>query len=101
MSLYNASYKEKIYLTCDIEFGMDIQASHVASQKHVNIVTTDELFMFTSENHVNTMTSGVCTECKSLGVGPCGRPQCSALFQKFDRKNNKNYIFWQHNNIFV
>ena len=81
---------------------MDIQASQVAWQKHVNIVTNDEVFMFTSENHVNTMTSGVCTECKSsMGVGPCGRPQCSALFRKFYRKIEKNYIFWQHNNIFV
>ena len=43
--------------TCNIEFGIGIQTSQFAVEDHLNNVTSDEVFMFTSDS-----TS-------SLGVG--------------------------------
>ena len=45
---------------------MFIQIVQITAQTHVSYVTNDEVFMFTSENQVNTMTSEVCTEYTSL-----------------------------------
>ena len=50
---------------------MDIQANQIAAQNHVDIVTNNDMFMFTSENDV---TSGVFRSCtSSLGVGVAER----------------------------
>ena len=59
---------------------MDIQTSHLSVQNHVNIVTNDQVFMFTPENYVNTMTSEVCMECMSVDVFVC-----SDVFWTFNR----------------
>ena len=70
------------YSTSDIEFGIDIQTSQLAVKNHVNLVINHDVLMFTSENHVNTMTSEICTNCTSsmrIGVSACW-----ASFRKFD-----------------
>ena len=48
-----------------MEFGIDIQISHLTVQNHVNKVAIAEVFLFTSDNHVSVMTSDICTECTS------------------------------------
>ena len=61
-TLYHGNY----YLTSEIDFCKHIQTSRIAVQNPVNIVTNDNVFIFTSENPLNTMTIVVCTESKHV-----------------------------------
>ena len=54
-------YKCFLFAGCTLILAL-LRTSQIAVHNHVNIVTNDEVFISTSQNHVNTMASEICTE---------------------------------------